>query len=214
MTIATLSRLAVTAAKPTASPAPTVGATSKSPVKTDTYEAPKTSARTLDLRARTAPPTSSEHVRIVGDSAAHQLDGPASKDAVGPMAKLRGRIRALTDHTERAIRADEARMKQLPAGSPQRAALRKKIDAQVRAFRGEVATSIDRTRQQVSPSDKGALDRLKSRLPGFAQKTVKYGEEAAKKGGLHIPGVPGAIVPRVDNGAAKGPSGADYKLKF
>jgi hypothetical protein len=151
----------------------------------------------------------SNALQVQGDAALAALDAPATANTTGPEAKLRAFIKGQMDDALRSIRADEDTAKKLPLDSPERRKLEDQIDARAARYRNDVTVETLRTADAIKkrPGGDGALAKFTALLPGYLQ-------EAVKRGGLHIPGVPGAVRPRTDNGVLGGPTGLDYKVEW
>ena len=150
----------------------------------------------------------SDLVQSLGDRAANAVDGPARRNVTGPEAQYQRRVRASTQRTVADIRADELQAARLPAGSPQRRAIERGIATKVRVFRNTLAADTVSMGNQVrAERGQSGLDAFKSRLPSYLQDCID-------RRGVVIPGVPGAITPRTDNGVLRGPSGLNWGIRW
>jgi len=145
-----------------------------------------------------------------GNAALAGLKAAAEKNTTGPEARLASFIREKMNDALASIKADEARARLLPAGSPERKALEDQIDRRVARFRNDIALETLKTADEIRKregGEKGGFERFKNLLPGYLR-------ECVERKGVVIPGVPGAFKPRTDDGFTKGPTGADYEVKF
>lgn len=154
----------------------------------------------------------SSQVAIQEQAAIDGLAAAAERNTTGPEARLRRFIQAEMDGALRAIRADEARARALPPGSAERVAIERRIDARAALFRKNTALETLRAADEIrrhggAGGGAEALARFRAMLPPALA-------EAIARGGAWIPGVPGAFVPRTDNGVLGGPTGLDYKVEW
>lgn len=153
----------------------------------------------------------SRHVKTECESALAGLADAAKKNTTGPEARLMQTIQGLEKDALHSIEADEAQLKKLSLiDSPERRALEDKIDARQRNFDFELARATLATADQIKANaggDPSALEKFKAVLPEYLRQCID-------KGGIVIPGVPGAFMPRQDNGTFAPPTGVDYKVTF
>jgi len=150
----------------------------------------------------------SSRVTALGESALAPLAAEAKRDPAGPQARLAGRIRGEMQDALRAIRADEAELAKRPAGCPSRREIEDRIDARVRRFQDDVALEALKAAKAVRGRGKEGA------LAGFVRALPPFLRESVARGGIAIPGIPGAFKPRADDGILKGPTGLDYKIEL
>jgi hypothetical protein len=135
------------------------------------------------------------------------LKEAAEKNLDGPEAKFFRDIKGKLEQTLRNIMDYESRISRLPKGSMERIGLEKKIDIEVTVFRNEVTFWTGRTAKELEAQGGGALEKFMKLLPEYLRKCIK-------REGVVVPGIPGALMPRTDDGIKKGPTGLDFKLRF
>lgn len=150
----------------------------------------------------------SANVKTLGDAASAGLEDAARRNTTGPEARLLARIRAETQDALRSIRADEAELGTKPAGCPSRRPIEERIDARARRFRNDIALATLRTADEIKARGK------KEEVAAFARLLPSFLREVVERGGVSIPGVPGAFRPRADDGILRGPTGIDYRVDF
>jgi hypothetical protein len=153
----------------------------------------------------------SDHIKVECESALNGLAAAAANNTTGPEARLVQTIKGLEKDALAAIEPDEAKLKKMSLiDSPERRALEDKIDARMRNFDFELARATFATADEIKAQhggDASVLDKFKSMLPDYLRQCLD-------RGGIVIPGVPGAFMPRQDNGTFKPPTGLDYKVPF
>jgi hypothetical protein len=142
-----------------------------------------------------------------GEAVMASLKDSAENNLAGPEAEYFRHIKGLLVRTLRMINDWESRISRLPKGSVERIGLEKKIDLEATFFRNEVASWTVRTSKELEAKGGGALDKFKKLLPDYLRKCID-------RGGVVVPGVPGAFEPRTDKGIKGGPTGMDYKFRF
>lgn len=178
--------------------------TAPSTVHADGYTAPTSLKPVLPRPGPLAP---SSEVALLGAQTSASLQDAATRNTTGPEANLRRYVQAQTAVTVTDLRKLEERAAKLPPG-PERTAVQQQIDSKVQFYKTDLALQTQKQLDQVKASSgKGVFEALKNKLP-------KYLRDSIDRRGIVIPGLPGAVVPRTDNGMSKGPTGFDWKIRF
>jgi len=142
-----------------------------------------------------------------GEAVMVSLKDSVENNLAGPEAEYFRHIKGLLERTLRKINDWESRISRLPKGSVERIGLEKKINLEANFFRNEVAWWTVRTAKELEAQGGGALEKFKKLLPDYLRRCIE-------REGVVVPGIPGALMPRTDDGIKKGPTGLDYMLRF